>query len=95
MSDPSAPLPTLTIPPGTAPIDIKRLATDFVNQLVPPENHVAIIAIATKDSAGNVSARLAAAQRVNSHLQFHEDLVFAHSSTGNGWAGEMSMVAVF
>lgn len=88
-------LPALTIPPGMSPLDAKSLVTQAINLLVPPDKHVALVNVVTRDSAGVVSDRFAAAQRVGGHLQFHEELAFAHGAGGHAWTGEVSVVGVW
>lgn len=92
---PAAPLlPTvplgLTLPANIKPIDAKAMITDAVNKLVPLDKHVAVVAVATEKGV-----RFASAQRVGDHLQFFEDVNFAHGSTGKGWSGEVGLVGVW
>lgn len=83
-------VPVLTLPAGVKPVDAKAMITDAVNKLVPLDKHVAIVAVATPGGL-----RFASAQRVGTHLQFFQDVSFAHGSTGKGWSGQVGLVGVW
>lgn len=89
---PDAPgLPTgLTLPQNVKPIDARKLVTEAVNALVPLDKHVAVIAVATPSGL-----RFASAQRIGTHLQFFQDVSFAHGSTGKAWSGQVGIVGTW